>query len=301
MKIFGKKNTKQDDRQTDAESKRQRVYSYYAASSQKLNTFDRQTEKNYQKESSKRKLRLIFKNWLYILIGAVLAMVAIYSITLNNDASVTISGTKYRQEVEYSTAVNEALQKSWLNMLKPTINKTQLEEDIKKALPEASIVQVSVPFIGHRPDIKIYTDKAMAIFSESDTEKYVLSERGRVLLPVGESVTDSKSLPVITNKSGIKLEEGKQFITPNQAEAIRKLIFQSATKDTKTISLQIPLQPQEVYFTNSAEGNYYVKFMLDPDTINQQYGAYLAVINKLAGAKPTEYIDARLADKIFVK
>ncbi|MBP7834527.1 hypothetical protein KA025_00375, partial [Candidatus Saccharibacteria bacterium] len=181
MKLFGKKNTKQDDRQTDTESKRQRVYSYYAASSQKLNTFDRQTEKNYQKESSKRRLRIIFKNWLYILIGAVLAMVAIYTVTLNNDASVTITGTKYRQEVEYSKAVNEALQKSWLNMLKPTINKTQIEEDIKKALPEASIVQVSVPFIGHRPDVKIYTDKAMAIFSETDTEKYVLSERGRVL------------------------------------------------------------------------------------------------------------------------
>lgn len=301
MKIFGKKNTKQEERQTDNSSKRQRVYSYYTASSQKLNTFDRQTEKNYQKETSKRRLRIIFKNWLYILIGVVLALVAIYTITLNNDASVTVSGTQYRQKVEYSKAVNEALQKNWFNLLKPTLNKNQLENDIKKSLPEASVVQVSVPFIGHRPDVKIYTDKAMAIFSETDTEQYVLSERGRVLLPVGESVADSRNLPVISNKSGIKLEEGKQFITPNQAEAIRKLIFQSATKDTKTISLQIPLQPQEVYFTNSAEGTYYIKFMLDPSTINQQYGAYRAVIKKLSGAKPSEYIDARLADKIFVK
>lgn len=301
MKIFGRKNNKQEERKTENGSKRQRVYSYYTASSQKLNNFDRQTEKNYQKETSKRKMRIIFKNWLYILVGAVLAMVALYTITLNNDASVTISGTQYRQNTEYSKAVNDALQKNWFNLLKPTLNKSQLEKDIKKSLPEASVVQVSVPFIGHRPEVKIYTDKAMAIFSETDSEKYVLSERGRVLLPVGESVADSRNLPVISNKSGIKLEEGKQFITPSQAEAIRKLIFQSATKDTKTITLQIPLQPQEVYFSNSAEGKYYVKFMLDPSTINQQYGAYIAVIKKLAGDKPSEYIDARLADKIFVK
>jgi hypothetical protein len=280
-------------------NKRQRVYSYYAASSQQLNNYQRQGAKDVKHQTFKRRLRLIARNWFLVVTGAVMAVLVVYSLILKQAASLTIDGTKYRSADNYSQIVNEILGQSWLNASKVTINKDKIASEIKKSMPEASQVTVTIPILGNKPDIKITTDSALAIFSNSDNQRYVLSGKGRVLLPLGESTDNLNKLPVVSNKTGINLEEGQQFLTPAQAIALSKVIFQ--TNGSDKVTYEIPLQPQEVLLRDESRGSYFVRLTLDPDTIEQQYGAYLATLANTQADPPREYVDARLADKVFVK
>lgn len=293
------KRHKKTKQQPEEAAKRQRVYSYYSATNHQLNTYQRQTGQSIKKETFRRRLRLIARNWFLILIGVVLATLFIYSLIFKQEASLTIDGTKYRKIQTYETIVNELLASSWLNSTKVTINKNKLSEELKKALPEASSVKISVPALGNRPDITILTDSALAVFANTENDKYVLSGKGRVLLPVGESTENIGKLPVVSNNTEIRLSEGQQFMTPAQAEALNKLIFQ--TGGSSAVTYEVPIQPQEIIMRDNASGSYFVRFLLDPETIEQQYGAYLALRSRFSQDKPSEYIDARLADKIFVK
>lgn len=300
MKLRRKNINKTEEKRSA--NRRQRVYSYYAASSQQLNNIERQSASDAKQQTTRRKLKAILKNWVYVLFGAVLAVGVIYSLTLKQEASVNIQGTHYRKDSEYTKIVNATWGKNWFNYFKPTMDTNKFEAELKSAVPEASSIKVTVPVLGRRPEVKIITDKPLAIFAETDIEKYVLSERGRVLLPAGESSNGLENLPTIYNKSGIKLEEGKQFVTPDQAKAIDRLIFQSgANQPGSKVSFEIPLQPQEILLRDPSKGSFFSRYMLDSQNINQQYGAYLAVLKKIGENKPAQYVDARLADKVFVK
>ncbi len=294
MKLFGKKK-KPDQSDNSPTVKRSKVYSYYAASNQQINQSERRNNETEPKR--KNKLAFVVKHWFYFLIGSILALSFIYSLYLKPDASLTITGTKYRNSSEYQAIVNEILADNPIILSKATIRTKQLEEKIKKEIPEVSSVKISVPLLGNRPDVQITTDSAMAIFSDTNTSQYILSTKGRVLLPAEESLESVKQLPKLVNGTGIQIGQGEQFLNPSEAKALGLLIYQTGPN----VILDIPLQLQEVYLKDPSKGNYFVKLLLDPETINQQYGAYLAVIEKMAGNKPSEFVDARLADKVFVK
>ena len=293
MKFFKRSKSPTDTKPEPP--RRKKVYSYYAASSQQINQSERRV--NDTDSHSKNKIAFIIKHWFYFLIGSILAVSFIYSLYLKPSASLTIVGTKYRTTAEYQSMVDQILSDNPIILSKASIRVSKLEEKIKKEIPEASSVKITVPILGNRPDVQITTDSAMAIFADTTTTQYILSTKGRVLLPAEESLDSVKNLPKIINNTGVEVGQGEQFLNPAEAKALELLIYQTGSN----VSFEVPVQLQEIYLRDTAKGNYYVKFLLDPETINQQYGAYLAVIEKLAGNKPAEYIDARLADKIFVK
>jgi hypothetical protein len=292
MKLFASRKSKNEKDQPELRQ-RSKVYSYYSAKNQQIN----QTARNIETDSSKNKLAFFIKYWFYFLIGSVLALSFIYSLYLKPNASLTVVGTKYRTTAEYQQITDQILAENPIVLSKATIRVSKLEEKIKKEIPEASSVKISVPILGNRPDVEITTDSAMAIFSNSNASQYILSSKGRVLLPAEESIDSVKQLPKIINNTGVEIGQGEQFLNPSEAKALGMLIYQTGP----AVTFEIPVQLQEVYLRDTAKGNYYTKFLLDPENINQQYGAYLAVVQKLAGNNPSEYIDARLADKVYVK
>lgn len=298
MKFFKKKpkSSNKDATQLD----RRRVYSYYTASSQQLNTSDRQVAgENLKSETRKRHLRILAKNWFYIIVGSVAGIALLFMMTLSREPQVVIGGPSYRPATTYYKFSLEAVNKTWLNMLKPTLDKTGIAKNLKATVPEISNVSVSTSFFGRRPVIRITTDKAMATFQQAGL-KYILSDKGRILLPTNDA-SNIKAMVNIINGTGVSAQEGAQFITPDQAVAFNKLIFQSGAEGNSNISFEIPPQPHEILMRDSSKGNFYVRFILDSATIEQQYGAYVATLKQIGEQKPTEYIDARLADKVFVK
>jgi len=298
MKFFKKKpkSSNKDATQLD----RRRVYSYYTASSQQLNTSDRQVAgENLKSETRKRHLRILAKNWFYIIVGSVAGIALLFMMTLSREPQVIIGGPSYRPATTYYKFSLEAVNKTWLNMLKPTLDKTGIAKNLKATVPEISNVSVSTSFFGRRPVIRITTDKAMATFQQAGL-KYILSDKGRILLPTNDA-SNIKAMVNIINGTGVSAQEGAQFITPDQAVAFNKLIFQSGAEGNSNISFEIPPQPHEILMRDSSEGNFYVRFILDSATIEQQYGAYVATLKQIGEQKPTEYIDARLADKVYVK
>jgi hypothetical protein len=282
-------------------SQRPRVRSYYAASSQQLNSSNRQSAgENLKLETRKRKLRGLAKNWLYVVLGILLGLALLFMMTLNRQPSVIVIGPSYRQPAAYYHFSANAISNNLLNLFKPTLAKKEITSKIRQAVPEAYQVRVNTSFFGRKPQVRIYTDKAMAIFADNDAQQYILSEKGRVLLLVSDA-SKTEQLVSIKNNSGVPAQEGSQFITPDQAVAFQKLMFQAGVDKSKTIGFEIPPQPHEILMRDSSRGGYYVRFVLDTGTINQQFGAYKATEKQLGTDKPAEYIDARLADKIFVK
>lgn len=299
MSLFKKKK---DSLENQPSNQPRRVYSYYSSSSKSLNSNERQAIANQVKnEPKKRYLRSILKNWFYLLVGIILAITFIYSLRLNPPAKVIIDGPQYRSAEQYQQLIDSSLKVSWLNNFKPLVDESAIETYIKENLAEVSIVSIKSLIFGSHPQVILKTDNPLAIFSESDN-KYVLGQNGRVLLPLADS-SQINNLPQIINNSSVKAEEGIQFISPNQADAIEKIIYQFSANggNLSNLVMEIPIQPNEILLKDSSKGNYYVRFSLDPETVEQQYGAYLAVINRLGSSPPTQYIDVRLAEKVFVR
>lgn len=291
-----KKNTK-----SNVSEQPRRVYSYYSATSKSLSNNERQvTSKELKKEPRKRYFRGILKNWFYLLVGIILAVMFIFSLKLNTPAKVIINGPQYRSSEQYQQIVDSSIKSSWFNNFKPLVDKESVISIIKDNLPEVGSVEIKSPVFASHPQVMLKTDSALAIFSENEI-KYALSNNGRVLLLVGDD-SQISTLPKIINNSSVRAEEGAQFISPGQAEAIRMIIYQFTANggNISNLSFEIPIQPNELLMRDQSRGNYYVRFLLDSETINQQFGSYLAVVSKLSNNSPRQYIDARLAEKIFV-
>ena len=133
-----------------------------------------------------------------------------------------------------------------------------------------------------------------------DGKVFAVSDKGVVLgLVSGEM---SQTVRTIVNETSIEPKDGVSFLTRSDILFIGELFHQmESSKETGEITLSA--YPNEVHMKPSGK-NYYVKFMLDnkTDSARLQYGAYRATQAQIdrEGAKPTQYIDARVVERVFV-
>ena len=281
----------------------QRVNSYYTASKKQITTFQRHTEQTRTKRTSWLSR---FKRYGLMSVAAILLLIAILAMfTLSKTASITIDGGgAYRTATEYQKVVAEALGTSFQNNLKLSLDTKKLEAAIKEQLPEAYTVSVYAPLFGRNQEVIITTAPPFAVVLQDDPQKsLLLSNRGRLVMESSASTVDTSQLPTITNQSGTSLKSGDQLFKPEEMEAINGLQYQYTKGDTQiaTVAYILPSAPREIHVQ---EGAYIAKFSLQLDSpIAQQYGALRAVQSQLQqqNKTPSEYIDVRLASKVFIK
>jgi hypothetical protein len=143
-------------------------------------------------------------------------------------------------------------------------------------------------------------DEPAAVMKQQGSTDLIVSERGRLLLAANQS-SSTTNLPVIANQSGITGKAGEQFLRPDDMASLLSL-FEQVKLAGSSATYILPTQPREVIMLEPSRGAYQVRFLLG-DTLLQQYGALRATQKKLQelGQAPSEYIDARLATKIFYK
>lgn len=299
MKWFKKKN-KSSPRQPQPDKPNQKVFSYYTASKNQLNNFDRQAQAIRSETIQKNRINRLLSNWFFIFAALILLLVAGYILSLTRQATVDISGPKYRSNQEYQQIVNDILAQDIKNYTKPTLNSNSIKKSIATKIPEANEVTVKTDILGHRPIIIIKTDKALAVFNNPNSESFILSDRGRLLLPASEANVETTKLPVIDNQTGVYGKSGDQFLSPEEALNFAKLLSQSEA--TGLIRFILPSNPREIYLAPTQSRGYQVRYLLNND-IALQHGAYKAAIKKLAelGNVPANYIDVRLVEKVYFK
>lgn len=305
MKLFKKnkqnnpKVISNNGRQSGQNNKVQRVFSYYTASRRQLDSIDRNSN-NQDNSINSRRISKIKRYWFVTLVIVVLIVIFGYLSILKTSAHVVVAGQSYRSINEYQKIVDEELGRDKKNRFKLLLKKDDLQNSLKQSVPEAKDIIVRSTLLGHRPEIIFSNSKALAMFIQKDSDNYILSDRGRILLPTKDSKIDTSKLPVIVNQTGIKVKAGEQFMSPDEAQSFNSLIGQYNSEST-IVQFTLNNIPHELIAKETGRG-YYVKYLLN-DNILQQFGAVKATQKKLQeiGQNINEYIDARLAERIYYK
>ncbi len=280
--------------------KEQKVFSYYNSGHKQLNTAQRTNRISGSAEAARRHGQNIFRHWFGIVAAIILITSSGYIISLSLKPQIIIEGTAYRPMSEYQTIGESALKGNPLNYTKPTLPRVAIEKKIKEQIPETQKVIVSAPLLGHRPNITLVMDEPAAVMKQQDEQDLIVSQRGRLLLTANHSKYTA-NLPVITNQSGVIGKAGEQFLRPDDMRSLNSVIEQIKLSGSAAGYI-LPPQTREIIMVEPSRGVYQVRFLFG-DTILQQYGALRATQKKLLelGEKPSEYVDARLANKIFYK
>jgi hypothetical protein len=305
MARFFRKKKKQQPRNSSVgpagnTPKEQKVFSYYTSSHKQLNNTQRVDRLKVTSVGRNRYFLFVRAHWFGIMVVSIIAVSSIYTLTLSMEPQITIEGTKYRSMNDYQAVIEKELKANPLNFTKPTLQRNKIEESLKKQIPEARDVTISAPILGRRPNVTIIVDEPAAVMKQQGSQDLIVSQRGRLLLAASQSKTTT-DLPIITNQTGVTGKAGEQFLRPDDMSSLTAL-FQQVKLAGSAATYILPTQTREVVMIEPSRGVYQVRFLFG-DTLLQQYGALRATQKKLQelGQVPSEYVDARLATKVYYK
>jgi hypothetical protein len=279
---------------------KQRVISYYTASRHQLDNFERQAGAYSKEQRLGKPLGWLRQWWFWLVSGCAILVMLGYLVSLSSMPYIVISGPSYRSKSAYQKLIEPELKNNFFNRFKPLLNTSNLQSKLSQLIPEARTISVGTSWLGHHPIIKIDANNPLAIFSQKDQPDRLLSDRGKVLIDVAQSQIDSRQLPLLQNDSGVTVQIGEQFISPEQAEAVGRLNNQFKAENA-VVTYTLSNIPNELIVQESGRG-YRDRFLLN-DQIVTQFGALRATEKKLAeiNQQPTSYIDVRLSDKVYYK
>ena len=283
------------------EQPQQRVISYYTASRRQLDNFER-TSPQQVDSLAFRRFEQLRSAWFTILVLVVALIILVYMAMLATQPHITVRGTEYRKAAELEKLIDSTFTHDIRNRLKPLLQQASLESEISALVPEASVVSVSSTLLGHRPEVTLVTDAPMAIFSQPGSTDYIISNRGRLLLPASQVTGfDVTKLPIIQNQTGINGKAGEQFMRPDEAQSFERLYAQYTAESSKPL-FTLSVTPHELLAKESGRGTYAAKYLLN-ESIVTQFGSLRATEKKLSelAQQPSDYIDVRLADKVYYK
>ena len=232
------------------------------------------------------------------LIIAILLFGLVYSLMVKPQPKLKLSSTAYHPTSTYRQAAEEEL-KSFKNKNKITLDEQGIIKALQAKYPEISAGLISLPVLGQTPSLQLQIS-APALNLVSGSGSYVIDSSGR-LVAVSADLGQIKNLPVVIDQSGFSLSPGKQVLSTQSVDFITALSLQLKRASVPVKSLNLPASVGEVdlYTTDQA---YFTKFLLSGD-IDLQTGQYLAARHNFdaSGQLPEQYLDVRVAGKIFYK
>ena len=108
-------------------------------------------------------------------------------------------------------------------------------------------------------------------------------------------------LPKVVDNTNAPVNLGKSLLSSRQTQYIREMYLQVKAKDTSIESMELNNGGEQLDVRFMGD-KYFVKFNLQADS-RQSLGAYFAIHDKFSreGGGPSEYIDVRLPERVYVK
>lgn len=243
--------------------------------------------------------------------GIIIILFLVIANTTISDAIVKIDAgssefANYRSLEEYNTEINRIFNSSIKNKSKFTLNSSSLEAEIKKKFPEVSNAVVVTPLAGRRLQVGISLEKPLARLQQPlNNSQAILSSTGSVVIEdsatvINERFADYPSISI----PNINYSVGDQILTSSEASLIRLLISEldgSEPYRYKVKSLEYDVQKREIRLRFENVGFF---ARLTPERgAREQVGALVSSLKSLTnqGGLPSEYIDVRVDDRVFVK
>jgi hypothetical protein len=211
------------------------------------------------------------------------------------DAS-TLTSTYTRPLDVYAAAAAEALKASPANHIKLTADTTAIAAKLTQQFPELQSVSVTLPLMGNRPIVYIAPTQPGLIL-QTGNGNFAVSDSGTVLAAV---VTVPDGSLVVRDESGSKLTVGKQVLPGATVTFIETVAYQLQAAQLQLSGFVLPATSAYEVDAHLAGKPYTVRFNLQADPL-QQSGAVVAAISHLGSTVPSQYIDARVPERIYYK
>lgn len=249
-----------------------------------------------RKSAAKPKLRGYAYGVLDIAVIALLIAGLVYSLMIRPDPVLKADDYTYRSLADYQNAAAEQLGKL-NNRNKITFSQSGLETALKKKFSEIRTVTVELPLFSERPTINLSIDRP-SFFLDSQGTRYVVDQAGRAVVKAA-NLPAVKNLPVINDDSGFSVSPGRQVLSSTGVGFINTVLKQCRQAGVAVESITLPPIPQEMDLKAKGQG-YFVKFYLGGDA-QIQVGQYLAARHHFDSSQPSQYLDVRVAGKVFYK
>ncbi len=236
----------------------------------------------------------------------VLAIVAVLGALLTNtiispgNISYKFQGWSevFSPKEEYQSAIKAIFKKNISAHFKLTLQSRELESQIKKQFPEVSLASVSLPLMGNQPVVGL-SFNSPALIVKNTTGKYLVGNDGRVLRMVG---TTEANLPIVEDRSGVELKSGERVLNSDDTSFL-VFVNQEVIANNLTVeNIIIGDSPRDIRLQITGD-DYFIKLNFTYDE-RQQLGALWSYRDKVgqdASYTPSEYLDVRIAERVFVK
>jgi cell division septal protein FtsQ len=220
------------------------------------------------------------------------------SLLLSTDPKVSVTDLTYRPQKTYQSSVKAAFA-GFKNRNKITFDEQIVVAKIQSQFPEVEAVQVELPFISRQPRVRLVISPP-AFKLVSNNRAYIIDSQG-FAVATADSLPKFPGLVTLNDQSGFSVSAGRQVLSRQSVSFIRTLIEQSRRAKVPIASLSLPALPQELDLRTSDQP-YFVKFYLGGD-VDTETGQFLATRAKFIRdhTAPSEYLDVRVAGKIFYK
>ena len=240
-----------------------------------------------------------------IIFGVILLLVFINSTMGSVKVTTVQSQSAYRSNDKYQQSANELFNNKLLNKSKLTFRASDYEAQLLDQFPELASVSAVVPLAGRNLQVSLGPHDALARVQVQGNQNIVLTDSGAII--VSDAATDLSQLPALTLQQPPEIIDGNQLLTSNEVNLISLLKSEfdgSSTTRPKLLSVLYDIKKREMQAR--FEGvQYYAKFT--SDTLSgageRQVGALVAALQQQqsTGTMPSQYIDVRVAGRVFIK
>ena len=206
-----------------------------------------------------------------------------------------------RDKQAYIDAAHKILSGTFVDKSKITVDTEGFNRSMKQQFPELSTVDMTLPLMGRRPIVEVVAARPV-IRLVSQGQTFLLDASGRALIKQsGDSNIPQMTLPAVTDATNVTVQIGKGALPRETVTFITTFVQQLTAQGLTPTELTLPIRASELQ-VKLKETKYYIKasVLTDPRVAA---GQYFAVKKKLEadGNVPSEYVDLRIEEKVFVK
>jgi hypothetical protein len=252
----------------------------------------------FKKKQPKKNRRKILLGFLDVIIILLLVFGVGYSLALNSQPKVIVNDTSFHPANDYQT-VAANLFSQFKNRNKITFNEQAVETSLQKKFPEINAVQIELPFFNEQATLRLTIAKPSFEVNNRGTD-YVVASNGVVVAKAVE-LRHIKNLLLVNDQSGFHAQVGHPVLSSSETAFINTVIAQCQHAKVPIASLVLPATAEELDL-RTTDQPYFVKFFLGGNAMDET-GQFLAARQhfKQTNQPPSQYLDVRVAGKIFYK
>lgn len=251
----------------------------------------------FKKKPVKKGARRFLFGLLNVVLAGFMVVGLLYSLLISPKPKLIINSTAYHNAAAYQHQADE-LFASIKNRNKLTFEPSTIANDMKQKFPEIAAVNTELPVFSQKVTLRLKIAPPSLKLS-SDGRNYVVDAQGMVVQEAENMAF--KNLPKVEDNSGYRVQLGKPVLDAEAVRFIKTVDVQCRQTGIRVDGYTLPPVAQQVDL-RSKDHSYFVKFYLGGDALTQ-VGQYLAARRHFTDSKssPAEYLDVRVAGKVFYK